>query len=122
MIEFDERGNEVVFGDAVEKNTVCAGVRVPSRVWSLSASLGTKDGRNPSYPVRAWSHTILFFLLNSDSTCIRRSVGVSGRLPLRQREMLCVRNVIRVGSDLILIPHITSFFLRFPTYCPFFCI
>ena len=33
VIEFSERGNEVVFGDAVEKYIVGAEVRVPSLVW-----------------------------------------------------------------------------------------
>ena len=61
----------------------------------------------------AWSHPILFFLLNSNSNCIVRLVGFSGRFPLRQREMPCIRTGIRADSVLFLIPHCTSFILRF---------
>ena len=49
LLEFDENGNEVVFGDAVEKNIVGAEVCVPPCVRSLSASSGTRDGRKPYY-------------------------------------------------------------------------
>ena len=45
MLEFSERVNEVVFGNAIEKNLVRAEVHVSSRVWSLSASSGARDGR-----------------------------------------------------------------------------
>ena len=61
----------------------------------------------------AWIHPILFCMLNYDSTCIARFIGVSRKFPLRQREILCIRTGIRVGSALFLIPHLTSFFLRF---------
>ena len=42
-----ERGDEVVFGNAIEKNLVRAEVDVSSRIRSLSASLGARDGRKP---------------------------------------------------------------------------
>ena len=48
MIEFSERGNEVIFGNAVEKNMVGAEVHIPSRVWLLRTSLGDKYGCKPA--------------------------------------------------------------------------
>ena len=54
MLEFDERGNEVMFGDAVVNSIVGAEVCIPHRVWSLSASSGTRDGRKPYYFMSDW--------------------------------------------------------------------
>ena len=54
MLEFDKRGNEVVFGDAVENIIVGADVCVPPRVWLLSASSGTIYGRKPYYFMSDW--------------------------------------------------------------------
>ena len=39
--------NDVVLGNAIEKNLVRAEVDVSSRIRSLSASLGARDGRKP---------------------------------------------------------------------------
>ena len=47
LLELYERGDEVVFGNAIKKNMVRAKVHLHSCVWSLSASLGARDGRNP---------------------------------------------------------------------------
>ena len=55
MLEFAERGNEVIFGDAVEKYIVGAELHVHSLVCDLSASLGTIDGRKPSYFMSDWA-------------------------------------------------------------------
>ena len=61
----------------------------------------------------AWSHPILFCLLNSASTYFGILGGGSGRCLLRKRGIPCIRAGIRVVSALFLITHLNSVFLSF---------
>ena len=54
MLEFSEHGNEVVFGNAINKNMVRAEVHISSHVWSLSTYSGARDGCKPSYFLSNW--------------------------------------------------------------------
>ena len=55
MLKFAEHGNELVFGNAINKNMVRTEVHVSSRVCSLIASLGARDDRNPAYFLSDWA-------------------------------------------------------------------